>query len=615
MGRLKVALSVFVLGLLYSTAGAQVFFTAQISGDQSVPAINTPATATAWAVLNQNTNTLTYRVTYANLSSSFLAAHFHLGAAGVNGPVVMPITTFTGNTAKGEWADIPDSLIAYMMKGDIYINIHSNLYPAGEIRGQLKPAQDIGVAMSINGAQDVPALNVTGTGTGWALFKPGSDTLIYRLTVAGLTSQLIGSHFHLGAAGENGPVIFPFSMSDSTTSGIWVFPDSMWVPLVTDSMYVNVHTQQNPAGEIRGQFTLEPSDTIFLKASLDGSQTVPTPVTKATATAWALLNVALPSSNGYGPPTRATPSLMYRVTYANLDSTFLAAHFHLGAPGINGPVVMPITTFSGNTAQGTWSAIPDSLVDQMLMGNVYINIHSLKYPAGEIRGQLEMTDGIPFSISLSSAQSVPVLNTMGTGTGWAVLDTTGSNLSYQITVASLSSSLIAAHFHLGAAGNNGPVVMPFTYSDSTAAGVWSSVPDSLLTPMLDGMIYTNFHTTDHPAGEIRGQLLQNSGIKTTLTAVKRVSDNIPKKFELNQNYPNPFNPSTIISYDLPRQAHVRLDVYNILGEKVETLVDKAQQAGLHEVTFNASRLASGVYFYRLSAGNAQIKTRKMVLLK
>ncbi|MCL5034445.1 MAG: CHRD domain-containing protein, partial [Bacteroidetes bacterium] len=498
---LKVALSVFLCGLLYGTAGAQVFFTANLNGSQSVPAVSTPATGTAWAVLNGNT--LTYRVTYANLSSSFLAAHFHLGAAGVNGGVAMGITTFVGNTAQGEWNNVPDTMIADMMKGDIYINIHSSYYPNGEIRGQLEPAPGVGIAMALDGAQDVPALNVNGTGTGWALFTPGSDTLMYELTVAGLTSPIIGSHFHLQAAGHNGSVVFPFTMTDSTTSGTWVFPDTMWTPLVTDSLYVNVHTQLHTSGEIRSQFMLEPSDTIFMKASLDGSQTVPTPTTGATGTAWALLDVTPASSGSYG--SSIVPQLTYRVTYANLDSTFLAAHFHLGAPGVNGPVVMPITTFTGNTAQGTWSGISDSIVDDMLAGNIYINIHSDKYPQGEIRGQLLMANGIPFSISLSGSQDSPPIQTYGTGTGWAILDTTGSNLTYEITHASLSSSTIAAHFHLGATGVNGSVLTPFSYADSTASGVWTSLPDSAVTDLLNGDVYANIHTTAHPSGEIRGQ--------------------------------------------------------------------------------------------------------------
>ncbi|HKI46736.1 MAG TPA: T9SS type A sorting domain-containing protein, partial [Balneolales bacterium] len=77
----------------------------------------------------------------------------------------------------------------------------------------------------------------------------------------------------------------------------------------------------------------------------------------------------------------------------------------------------------------------------------------------------------------------------------------------------------------------------------------------------------------------------------------------PTKMHLNANYPNPFNPTTIISYRLTQSVHVRLSVWNILGRRVATLVDANQQKGIHEVTFNASQLSSGVYFYRLQSGN------------
>jgi len=85
-----------------------------------------------------------------------------------------------------------------------------------------------------------------------------------------------------------------------------------------------------------------------------------------------------------------------------------------------------------------------------------------------------------------------------------------------------------------------------------------------------------------------------------------------------QNYPNPFNPKTIINYELPITSEIELSIYNILGQKVATLVSKKQPAGRYQVEWDASRFASGVYFYRLSAeGRAQsvVQTRKLVLLK
>jgi poly(3-hydroxybutyrate) depolymerase len=87
-----------------------------------------------------------------------------------------------------------------------------------------------------------------------------------------------------------------------------------------------------------------------------------------------------------------------------------------------------------------------------------------------------------------------------------------------------------------------------------------------------------------------------------------------KGFELNQNYPNPFNPSTVVNYNIPNNGHVTLSVMNILGEEMMRLVDEDQNAGLHQVHINAAQLPSGVYLYRLTAGNYSV-TKKMMLLK
>jgi len=95
----------------------------------------------------------------------------------------------------------------------------------------------------------------------------------------------------------------------------------------------------------------------------------------------------------------------------------------------------------------------------------------------------------------------------------------------------------------------------------------------------------------------------------------------PSKFSLEQNYPNPFNPVTIIKYTLQHQAKVKLKVFDILGREVKTLVNSIQESGRHNIDFNASSLASGVYFYRIEAvpvngqsGNF-VETKKMILLK
>jgi len=88
----------------------------------------------------------------------------------------------------------------------------------------------------------------------------------------------------------------------------------------------------------------------------------------------------------------------------------------------------------------------------------------------------------------------------------------------------------------------------------------------------------------------------------------------PKEFKLEQNFPNPFNPTTNIQYQLPQVAKVTLKVYDILGSEVATLVNEEQEAGYKEIQFNGVNLASGMYVYRLQAGN-YISTKKMLMIK
>ena len=89
---------------------------------------------------------------------------------------------------------------------------------------------------------------------------------------------------------------------------------------------------------------------------------------------------------------------------------------------------------------------------------------------------------------------------------------------------------------------------------------------------------------------------------------------LPTAFGLSQNFPNPFNPATTIEFAVPTEAHVTVDVYNAIGEQVATLVDEARGAGYHTVSFDASSLPSGVYLYRISAGQFTA-VRKMLLMK
>ncbi len=173
--------------------------------------------------------------------------------------------------------------------------------------------------------------------------------------------------------------------------------------------------------------------------------------------------------------------------------------------------------------------------------------------------------------------------------------------------------------------NNGNVY----YSDNASAGLSNpfAFPDPNVlpkstssaltlgaTPPSDGFfdataVYVGaFGTEDWTAGWSRIHM-------SPVTSVKEIAaDEIPSKYELSQNYPNPFNPSTTIRYAMPQAGNVKLTVYNMLGQQVTTLVNGYKQAGTYSVTWNASNLASGIYFYTLQTG-AFVVSKKMILIK
>jgi hypothetical protein len=100
----------------------------------------------------------------------------------------------------------------------------------------------------------------------------------------------------------------------------------------------------------------------------------------------------------------------------------------------------------------------------------------------------------------------------------------------------------------------------------------------------------------------------------SLTELRENNSGIPLQFELEQNHPNPFNPTTEIRFQIPEVSHVTLNVFDLLGREIATLVDEVKQPALYAVLWKANGAASGVYFYRMTAG-AFVETRKLVLMK
>jgi photosystem II stability/assembly factor-like uncharacterized protein len=144
---------------------------------------------------------------------------------------------------------------------------------------------------------------------------------------------------------------------------------------------------------------------------------------------------------------------------------------------------------------------------------------------------------------------------------------------------------------------------------------WLNQPSGT-TMSLSCVSFTDQHT---------GTVVGDSGtiLRTTTGGVTWIEENrtlnLPQKYILNQNYPNPFNPVTTISYQLPTQSHVTLEIFDVLGREVATLVNRVEEPGYKSVTFDVgaiheSPLPSGVYFYRIQAGNF-METKKLLLIR
>jgi hypothetical protein len=100
----------------------------------------------------------------------------------------------------------------------------------------------------------------------------------------------------------------------------------------------------------------------------------------------------------------------------------------------------------------------------------------------------------------------------------------------------------------------------------------------------------------------------------TTTSVESHRNIIPEKFMLSQNYPNPFNPSTTIHYSIPKQGNVTLKVFDVRGRELATLVNRQQPQGNYKIDFDATKLTSGVYFYKIQTDDF-VDTKKMILLR
>jgi hypothetical protein len=340
------------------------------------------------------------------------------------------------------------------------------------------------------------------------------DTAWVYAAFNNLSGPITAAHFHAASRGAIGSPVVTITpwLKGNSISALWAPLAKTTVDsLLRGEFYVNIHTAANPNGEIRGQVELE-RDLQFV-ADIKGTDESPAVVTGA-------------QGRGYFQLSADDSTLSAWVVYGQPGvseaDTITMAHFHVGSPGVNGPVGIDLT---GDTAAGMIAA-KKSLVspmngitsadflDSLKSGKVYINFHSRKHGGGLMRGQLLPRHDRAFPIKLTG--SATGIAGKGLAIVWITPD--NGNLMLRASFTGLTGPVTAAHFHKGNA-----IVVPIDSADISAGGIMADIPlDSVATAgfssrtfiddLVSGAIYLNVHTTANPGGEISGTAILPSRI-------------------------------------------------------------------------------------------------------
>jgi Cu/Zn superoxide dismutase len=249
------------------------------------------------------------------------------------------------------------------------------------------------------------------------------------------------------------------------------------------------------AGVARTQAT-----SVRVAATLAAANETPTPKGNVAAAQGAFSGTLTKSATG--------AALSWKLEFSGLSANASAAHIHTGAPGKAGPVVVPLCAPCSSGASGTATITP-AVLDAIQSGGAYVNVHTSTNPAGEIRGQLAITDGVRVTLNEGQARPRPKGKiARATGLFSATVTRLGSEgtITWRLTFSGLTGRAFAAHIHSGPRNKSGPVIVSLCSPCKSGASGRANVDESVLKALESGKTYVNVHTRKNPAGEIRGQI-------------------------------------------------------------------------------------------------------------
>lgn len=235
--------------------GNTVTVSVQATADQEVPQTTSTGSAAGSISVNDQSGALTGSFTVTGFIPT--AAHIHSGFAGANGGVVVPLD-ITGNTLSvpvGTTLDADQT--SALLAGGLYLNVHSDSFPGGEVRGQIVPDGISVITTELSGDSEVPPVSTSTAGSGYVTVNDTTGAVVINVITTGLADPT-NAHLHDGITGTNGPVIEALGQ-DSTDLGLFSSADGATLDstalatLLAGGTYINVHTQGIPTGELRGQ--------------------------------------------------------------------------------------------------------------------------------------------------------------------------------------------------------------------------------------------------------------------------------------------------------------------------------------------------------------------------